>query len=214
MAKVLGERSFGRCYLTDDFRVLKIFIMAKFINKIDERLLGIKNDTYVFYDSFLKNEYEKLGIYERYIPGKSLDKQDISYDNLIKSIDKVYSDTDALSYQNIETYDVLPRNMIYYNGIKIIDTDFYNALSSDKLLRESNIQRFNQGVEALIIPNDETPKILLDNKSLNELWLQTMESLDDNRTLKEFLICLRNECMKNKNEKIDTAWGMYRTLSR
>ena len=80
--------------------------------------------------------------------------------------------------------------MIYYNGIKIIDTDFYNALSSDKLLRESNIQRFNQGVEALIIPND------------------------DNRTLKEFLICLRNECMKNKNEKIDTAWGMYRTLSR
>ena len=62
ITKKLGEGSFGRCYLTDDFRVLKIFIMAKFINKIDERLLGIKNDTYVFYDSFLKNEYEKFNI--------------------------------------------------------------------------------------------------------------------------------------------------------
>lgn len=214
MAKMLGEGSFGRCYLTDDFRVLKIFTIAKFINKIDERLIGIKNDTYVFYDSFLKNEYEKLGIYERYIPGKSLDKQDISYSLLINAIDKAYSDTDDLSYQGIETCDVLPRNMIYYNGIKIIDTDFYNASSSDKLLKASNIQRFNQGIEALIIPDDDIPKMLLNNKNLNELWLQTMESLDDNRTLKEFLICLRDECMKNKNEKIDTAWGMYRTLSR
>ena len=44
MAKMLGEGSFGRCYLTDDFRVLKIFTIAKFINKIDERLIGIKND--------------------------------------------------------------------------------------------------------------------------------------------------------------------------
>ena len=104
MAKMLGEGSFGRCYLTDDFRVLKIFTMAKFINKIDERLIGIKNDTYVFYDSFLKNEYEKLGIYERYIPNKSLDKKDISYSLLINAIITSIKLPYIFSYNSVVVY--------------------------------------------------------------------------------------------------------------
>lgn len=190
--KYLGHGFYGTCYLTDDGKVFKDF--NRIVEKpfIPKELINVKNDTYIFYDKVLYKDGNITSGYLKYIDSKTLDIKDIKMDDLISSIDKVYDDTKDISDKRICSYDVFPKNMMYDGKIRMIDTDLYsidNEKDKDVILYQ-NIRNVNDGIGELLFSLDFNIQNINKNDELLGLFFQTFHSLD-NKTLKEFLICLK-----------------------
>ena len=211
--KLIGKGSFGECYLRKDGKVLKIYydntansIMSK------DFIVGVINDTYIFPEEMVYFKNTPIGTVMKYIDSLPLDKKDVSINNIINSIPKAYSDTDLLSKQGIELWDVFSYNVLYDDGIKIIDTDFFNIKKESNKLHYENIVTFNScfGVFLFgIYGYEKIFKLPYFNKSLEELYKQTfLYTQNDNKTLVDFLKVLRENIINIEQKEINTMHEM------
>lgn len=212
MKKFLGAGAFGSCYLVDDLKVMKIFYEPMEKNFIDPNLVGIDNDTYIFYEKLIKSNKKIVAAISRYINSLDLNHKDIGIDDLISSVSNSYSDTDILSDTNIVINDIQPKNMLYDGHLRIIDTDFYYL--NDNLIQDlenNNIQRLNEGYGSFFpIPED----FIKERRNLLNLYYQTFSINSDNKTIKEFLILLKQELEMYEEKNFITVSEMKKSLLR
>jgi len=217
MEKYLGEGKNGICYL-DSGKVTKIYKNTSVLYDIPSEFVGLYNSTYVFPEKMIfdSNTGKRVAALFRYINSVPLDKKDISIDDIINSIDTCYADTDKLSKQGIRTFDVYPKNMLYDNGIKIIDIDYY-YFSRDKDIYKCNIDDFNTAI-MLLFTNEliqvKFPKLFEKDKILFDLYKQTFLSENDNKTLKELLLHLKKIIQEQEQKEIKMVSEYKKILSR
>jgi len=217
MGICIGNGKNGNCYL-ENGQVIKIYNNKNVLSGIPSEFVGLYNDTYVFPEKMILdvNTKKRIAAVFRYIDSLTLDKKDISIYDVIDSIDKCYIDTDKLSKQGIRTFDVYPKNMMYNNGIKIIDIDYY-YLSDDKDLFEDNISDLNYGLGLLFFDASklcvDCPKLIMNESDLFNLYNQTFMSLD-NKTLKQFLICLKDYVQEEEQKEVKMVSEYKKILSR
>lgn len=217
MGKYLGGGLTGSCYL-DSGKVTKIYKNPSVLYGIPSEFVGLYNSTYVFPEKMIldSNTGKRVAAVFRYIESLPLDKKDISIDDVISSIDTCYTDTDKLSKQGIRTFDVYPKNMMYDKGIKIIDVDYY-YFSNDKDIFINNIDDLNFALMSLFIKSPlqmKCPEIIQENKVLFDLYNQAFSSGNDNKTLKEFLINLKDIVQEKEQKEVKMASEYKRLLSK
>lgn len=214
--KYLGCGEFASCYLQGNNRVIKIYKDVKSSSMIDSKMLGLKNDTYIFPIDAIYDNGNIVATIMTYINSLPLDKRNIELEKLIDGILKAYEDTDLLSENKIKTYDVYPKNMLFNLGYKVIDTDFY-TFTRDKNLIERNIFNFNTGIYILLFGNREKYKpykFIESNRDLLDLFYQTFFLNRENKTLPEFLVLLKKVMENNIEHELITLEDLKHELKR
>lgn len=220
MNKFLGKGINGSCYLDEETgEVIKIYNNSLILDSIPSEFVGLYNSTYVFPKRMIldPNTGKRVATVFRYIDSLSLDKKDIDIDDIINSIDKCYNDTDKISKQEIVTFDVFPKNMLYDDSIKIIDIDYYNIgdLKDYNLIKLRNITTLNKGLGVLFFDIfSDLPNLINGNPVLKELFYQCFTLNNDNRTLKEFLLHLKKIVQEQEQKEIKMASEFRKILSK
>ena len=102
--------------------------------------------------------------------------------------------------------------MLYDGHLRIIDTDFYYL--NDNLIQDlenNNIQRLNEGYGSFFpIPED----FIKERRNLLNLYYQTFSINSDNKTIKEFLILLKQELEMYEEKNFITVSEMKKSLLR
>lgn len=171
-------------------KVLKDNINGMYELKEFEKIVGIKNDTFVFPQKIVSINGEFSGYLMEYVDGYLLDNviSGIDINTLIESIKKVETDLKKISNDKIVIEDLNQGSLMYdrkTNRIRIIDTDFYtkqeNAITED--CYAYNIKQFNTMIQMeLGILNGQETNILrylqskLEYQALDkELLIQSLQ---------------------------------------
>ena len=147
----IGEGEYGRVYLTNDNKCLKIFkqsISRKDKKSFDEAAFNIirelkPKNIYTLGDLYYNKSLTRiLGYLSEYCAKEDIDILTMPVDYTFDSLCSLYDSFVLLSEHNICVSDACPQNVILNNnGITIVDTDFYyiDTNSNKSAIKKSNI---------------------------------------------------------------------------
>lgn len=147
----IGEGSYGRVYLTNDNKCLKIFkesISRKDKMSFDEDTFNIirelkPKNIYALGDLYYNKSLTRiLGYLSEYCAKEDINILTMPVDYTFDSLCSLYDSFVLLSEHNIRVSDTNSQNVILSNnGITIIDTDFYyiDINSNKSAIKKSNI---------------------------------------------------------------------------
>ena len=178
----IGRGACANVYKYKDKALKVLNESGKAMTNLEEtsKLVGIKNDTFVFPEEILTNaDGEVIGYILELVDGQAFIDDDIikniDFNTLKKSILKVEQDLQQLSSNKVICDDLNHKNIMWdlSNGcIKIIDTDSFivNEDFTEKQIYGINLKQFNEQIE-LVLGNSGNTKmqVLRNNPKFTEV---------------------------------------------
>ena len=185
----LGRGACATVYRYDDDLVIKVF-NEKGMELHDKEsfsfLVGVKNETCVFPESFVEVDGNFHGYVMQYIEGTELHNvvKKLDFRKIIEAIQKVEKDLKNLASNKILFQDLNQGGIMWNNEekIKIIDTDFFqkNEDITEEQAYSHNLEAFNSMIEMELGILMGQSNIIIDflqsNEEYNQLYMNYMLS--------------------------------------
>lgn len=209
-SKVYKIKVNNKCYALKVFNIPSYWNRVKFEQKLD---LNIPSFITPIKICCLNNSF--IGYLMEYCNGRNLLRcnLDIGVEQFIKYSDILLKDTILLSESKFLIQDLSKSNIIYDDGFKVIDTDFYmhcsNWCCNNMIKNKNDILKYNQRyvLEVLVdvFIRNANIKALLEEEKIN---LLKTNFIGEKISLKEFFIKLcdindyRNITIKEVGKKL------------
>lgn len=211
----IGIGSTATCYLTKDFRVLKVF--RNTFNKIIrfERYgnfishMGLvseyQNDSYVAPDEMLIKNGKCVAYLYPYVDGKTLHtikRTTLLTELFLENYDKLDSDTKEFSKSGLKFEDLHDKNIIYNKNYYMIDLDATKLkdLPIDDLYEE-NMRTINRMITDSLFKEDDLMILTFYNQDIDKLYNKALYF--EHEAIKDFI-----EALMIYYPNIDTVGGV------
>lgn len=161
----IGEGVFGKCYLTSDGKVIKIFNRNPIGFETDiQRLATLSSDSYVFPKELLYypiiERGKLIGYTMDYIDGNPIYnlQGNVDMSELLSAVCILEKDTDMISSESVQIKDMKGSNTLYSNGrIFVIDTDLYTFIDDAGYneMKMGNLQEIAYLISTAVIKRNE-----------------------------------------------------------